>query len=310
MGIEATRNSFRAAVLSGAKPALVITEKNPLHEGEGDALDGVKVPRSETRRGDHRGGDRHRLDDETATAIYAGQPHAVQVINLSRGGAKIRCDFSPRLWDIVELRLGEGPGVEGAVRWIKDDSIGLEFAHETRIDCDREQRAELLLAVIQRSFPDEVRLETPDHLDDAPEAVEEDLGNRDEKRHPLIWKGEIHYAHDSNPVRLRNVSAGGALVDVAVDYPIGAEVMLDLGNAGQFFTTVQWTCGDQAGLRFVQPFDISCLANARPDVTPHSWHVPTFLNPEEDEADSPWNTNWSRSSIAEIRDDLEGFLKR
>lgn len=309
MGVEATRNSFRAAVLSGVKPALVVTDKNPLHEGESDALDGVKVPRSETRRGDHRGGDRHRLDGETATAIYEGGSHSVEVINLSRGGAKIRCNFSPRLWDIVELRLGEDLGIEGAVRWIKGDSIGLEFAHETRIECAPEQRAKLLLAVIQRSFPDEVSLESADEVDDAPEAVEEDLGNRDEKRHPLIWKGEIHYAHDSNPVRLRNVSAGGALVDVAVDYPIGAEVMLDLGDAGQFFTTVQWACGDQAGLRFVQPFDLSCLANARPDVTPHSWQVPTFLGADEED-DSPWNTNWSRSSIAEIRDDLEGFLKR
>src|SRR6185436_14267411 len=124
--------------------------------------------------------------------------------------------------------------LHGAVRWIKGDSIGLEFAHETRIECDREQRAELLLAVIQRSFPDEVRLEEP-HPEEGREEVEEDLGNRDEKRHPLIWKGEIHYAHDSNPVRLRNISAGGALVDVAVDYPLGAEVLLDLGNAGQYF---------------------------------------------------------------------------
>ncbi|HET6943488.1 MAG TPA: hypothetical protein VFH89_15150, partial [Sphingomicrobium sp.] len=119
----------------------------------------------------------------------------------------------------------------------------------------------------------------------------------------------IHYAHDSNPVRLRNVSAGGALVDVAVDYPLGAEVMLDLGDAGQFFTTIQWVCGDQAGLRFVQPFDIACLANARPDVMPHSWTVPSFLTDESDD-DSPWHEKWSRSSIEEIRTDLEGYLKR
>ncbi len=221
----------------------------------------------------------------------------------------IRCDFAPRLWDIVELQLGEGPGLQGAVRWIKGDSVGLEFAHETRIECDREQRAELLLAVIQRSFPDEVRLEEL-HPEEGREEVEEDLGKRDEKRHPLIWKGEIHYAHDSNPVRLRNISSGGALVDVAVDYPPGAQVMLDLGDAGQHFTTVQWVCGDQAGLRFVSPFDIACLANARPDVMPHSWNVPAFLNPDDEELDSPWSSHWSRSSIEEVRSDLEGYLKR
>ena len=308
MGVEATRNSFRAAVLSGVKPVLVVTDKTPQREGDGDALDGVRVPRSESRRGNHRGGDRHRLNGETANAVYGGESYPVEVVNLSSGGAMIRCGFSPRLWDIVELRLGDGPGLEGAVRWIKKDSIGLEFAHETRIECGREQRAELLLAVIQRSFPDvSVRLDQPD-IEEAPQA-EEDLGNRDEKRHPLIWKGEIHYAHDSNPVRLRNVSAGGALVDVAVDYPVGAEVMLDLGNAGQFFTTVQWACGDQVGLRFVQPFDLDCLAKARPDVMPHSWTVPGFLTDESDD-DSPWHENWSRSSIDEIRSDLEGYLKR
>ncbi|HET6941620.1 MAG TPA: PilZ domain-containing protein [Sphingomicrobium sp.] len=309
MGVEATRNSFRAAILNGEKPVLVVSDKNPQRDGAGDALDGVHVPRSETRRGNHRGGDRHRLNGETATAVHHGENFEVEIVNLSSGGAMIRCGFAPRLWDIVELRLGDGPGLEGAVRWIKGGSIGLEFAHETKIECDPKQRAELLLAVIQRSFPDdEVRLDVP-VVEEALEVEDEDLGNRDEKRHPLIWKGEIHYAHDSNPVRLRNVSAGGALVDVAVDYPPGAEVMLDLGDAGQFFTTVQWVCGDQAGLRFVQPFDIACLANARPDVMPHSWTVPSFLTDDADD-DSPWHEKWGRSSIEEIRTDLEGYLKR
>jgi hypothetical protein len=104
------------------------------------------------------------------------------------------------------------------------------------------------------------------------------------------------------------VSAGGALVDIAVDYPTGAEVLLDLGDAGQFFVTVQWVFGDQAGLRFVQPFDMACLANARPDVTPHSWNVPTFLDRDNGD-DSAWDERWGRSSIAEIRNELEGYLR-
>jgi hypothetical protein len=183
----------------------------------------------------------------------------------------------------------------------------MEFAHETKLDCSPEQRDALLLDVIQRNFPDEIRLEQPELLLGEDEAQEE-MGARDEKRHPLIWKGEIHYAHDTNPVRIRNVSAGGALVDVAVDYPLGAEALLDLGDAGQHFVTIQWVCGDQAGLRFTQPFDLACLANARPDVTPHSWNVPSFLD-RDDSEDSAWDERWGRSSIAEIRDDLEGFLK-
>jgi hypothetical protein len=59
----------------------------------------------------------------------------------------------------------------------------------------------------------------------------------------------------------------------------------------------------------VQPFDIACLANARPDVMPHRWTVPSFLTNDSDD-DSPWHEKWGRSSIEEIRTDLEGYLKR
>lgn len=309
MTAEPSRNSFRAMVLQGVKPVLVVEDKVRRHASEGDTLDRVLVSRFEARRGNHRQKDRHRLRGETATLRYEGAEHLVEVVNLSAGGAKIRTGCTPKLWDIVELQLGEDFRLEGAVRWIKGDSIGLEFAHETRIECDPKERAGLLLEVIRRSFGDQyVHLE-PVEVEQA-EVVIEELGKRDQKRHPLIWLGEIHFAHDSNPIRLRNVSAGGALLEVAVDYPVGAEVLIDLRGAGQFFAIVQWTCGDQAGVRFVRPFDMACLANARPEVTPHSWTAPSFLNRSSDEDDSPWHENWSRSSVAEIRNELEGFLKR
>ncbi|MCH8615618.1 PilZ domain-containing protein [Sphingomonas sp. SM33] len=307
MSVEIPRNSFRASILRGEKPPLVIEDKNRRLQGDGDALESVLVSRSETRRGNHREKDRHRLTGETATVRYDGQQHDVELVNLSSGGAMIRADFGPKLWDIIQLQLGDTFSLDAAVRWLKGDLIGLEFAHETQIEADPRERAEILLSVIKRSFDDqEIYLEA---LEDAAEAEpEEDLGSRDEKRHPLIWMGEVHYAHDSNPVRLRNVSEGGALVEVAVDYPVGAEVLLDLHAAGQFFASVMWSCGDQVGLRFTKLFDIKCLANARPEITPHSWTVPGFLDVAED--DSPWHTQWSRSSIAELHSELEGFLKR
>jgi hypothetical protein len=209
------------------------------------------------------------------------------------------------------LQIGEGFGIEAAVRWLKDDRVGLEFAHETRIECDPEERAELLLEVIRRSF-DEQDIQFAPEEDYGPGFAAEsgqDLGKRDERRHPLIWVGEIHYAHDTNPTRLRNVSEGGALIDVAADYPPGAEVLLDLAEGGQVFGTIVWTCGDQAGLRFKEPFDIGCLAKVRPQLMPTNWRAPTFLEDGAD-GDSPWNENWSRSSLAEMRSELEGYLKR
>lgn len=309
-------NSFRRSVLGGEKRKLVVTDKRPKlarTDPESDALDDVVVPRSESRRGDHRDLSRHRLTDETAVARFEGKAHEVELVNLSAGGAMIRCQFTPKLWDMVELELGEGHRVQAAVRWLRGDLAGLEFAHETRIECDPETRAALLLEVIQRSFPDtRVELETFEREEEeeaeAAEPADEDLGNRGEMRHPLVWKGQIHFAFDSNPVRLRNISSGGALLDVSIDYPVGSEVMFDLGEAGMIDAVVSWSHGDQVGLRFNKPFDLESLAKLRPDLTPYRWERPGFLDRTADEP-SPWDENWSRSSLSQLRTDLEGFLK-
>ena len=307
MSAEPLRNSFRASVLRGEKPPIVVADKNRRHEGE-DSLDADLVFRSETRSANHRAKDRHRLSDETAKVFHQGRCDTVELINLSSGGAMVRGDLEATLWDIVELELGEGFGIEAAVRWIKEDLFGLEFAHETRVEGDPVERAAMLLDVIRRSFDDQQISFVPDEAFDAVAVPTHGVNDRVERRHPLIWVGQVHYAHDSHAVRLRNVSEGGALIDATADYPAGAEVMLDLGEAGQFFANIAWTCGDQAGLRFKEPFDIGCLAMARPQLMPTNWRAPTFLDNDGDE--SPWNENWSRSSLAEIATDLEGYLKR
>lgn len=105
------------------------------------------VPRSESRSSDQRGGDRHRLSDEQAVVRRKGKSHVVELLNLSHGGAMIAGDLKCRLWDTVELVLGdEGAAseIECAVRWKRGGRLGLEFAHETRVDCDPETLDELL----------------------------------------------------------------------------------------------------------------------------------------------------------------------
>lgn len=303
-------NSFRAAILSGNG----LHAEDPVVRDKGtqgaasDDLASVLIPRSEERGANHRDEDRHRLTGEQATAVHDGTAHEVEVINLSGGGAMIRCDFRPNLWDAVELKLGSDNSIEAAVRWLRDDRVGLEFAHETRIDCSPEVRDELLLAVIRRSFPTVEALPGRPETGALPQApAGDDSGNRAATRHPLIWNGIIHYAHDSNRARLRNVSSGGALVEVVMTYPQGAEILLDLGDAGQFFATVNWTHGDQAGLSFKEPFDVMCLAKSRPDLTPHRWTAPGYLAASE--GPSPWDEQWSRRSIDELRSDLEGYMK-
>lgn len=313
MSYEYRPNSFRAEIIGGEKRQLIVTEKNP-RQGGRDDLSGSVVPRSEVRLTDHRDADRHRLVNQGATVTFEGRRHTVELVNLSAGGAMIRCGIVPNLWDIMELELGEGYALECAVRWLRDGCIGLEFAHETQIECTPDERAAVLLEVIQQTFRDqEVQLLRPEPT--APESDEgneefEDSGDRGTRRHPLIWTGEIHSANGTHATRLRNVSTGGALVDVETYYPVGAEVMLDLGGAGKFMANVQWNCAGKAGLRFRDAFNLGCLANSKPEVASNQWLKPSFLDLPLEEENTPWHTKWSRGSIAEIRDELEGFLKR
>ena len=213
-------------------------------------------------------------------------------MNLSGGGAMVESGFSPMLWDRVDLHLGEDGTIECAVRWLRGDRIGLEFAHETRLDCSADQRAAVLREVIARSFP-EIEFEPVSEVaaERKPEGAEQRAG----RRHPLIWSGTIHHDFQSIPVRLRNISETGAMIECSVPPPVGTEPLLELGEGVQLFTSVTWVVGE--------------LANSRPDGAPARWHRPEYLQPGA-AADSPWDEQWGRMSLSELRQELEGFLKR
>ena len=301
-------NKFRSSILGGKDngPANPLVSAKRARGAKGDELGSIAVAREEGRHADHRDGDRHRLSRETVSVCHDGVNHEAQLINLSGGGAMISSDFMPRLWDRVDLMLGEGLPLECAVRWIRGDRLGLEFAHETAIEADRDTRDALLLDTIRRTFPSVSAV--PAAPEPAAPPPEPENSRRVTKRHPLIWSGSVIYNHDSNAVRLRNISTSGALVESHDGLPVGVEVLLDLGNKVQQFATVSWTCGEQSGLAFATPFDLARLAEARPEVAPQRWDRPGFLDlaPAKD---SPWAAEWGRASLEELREDLEGFLK-
>jgi hypothetical protein len=310
-------NSFRSAVLSGKGLKGNPVAHSKLRKGaEADDLSSVDVTRSEPRSHNQRDDDRHRLDQETAIVRFGGEEHQVDLINLSGGGAMIRADFAPRLWERIDLIFGEGAEIECAVRWLRGDRVGLEFAHETRIDCDPEVRDALLLDVVRRSFPDATIAPStqsrPAVANDPVPDEDDAIANtrRTERRHPLIWSGEIFYNHHSERVRLRNISEHGALIESPISYPLGAEVLLDMGDAGQHFASVGWTCSDKAGLKFAQPFDLKLLGSAKPEVAPALMTRPGPAGRLSGDRDNPWAEGWGRLSLYELRDDLECYLKR
>lgn len=295
-------NEFRSRVL-GDEPftGSLLRKKAPRNHASGDRLANVAVPRSEGRRGNHRTRDRHRLKAERATVRHKRGSWEVELINLSGGGAMVEGPVEAKLWDLVELILGEHGTIECAVRWNRGNRFGLEFAHETTVDCDDDTLDEMLRQVIRRSFPEISGSLVARPIEEPPE--EEMVQKRNATRHPLIWTGTLYHDYDWCSARIRNISAGGALVQCDMDLPEGSTVYLDLGEAGKLAATVCWAAGDQVGLSFEQPFDVRLLARRVPELAPQQWTKPEYLRDESIET-SPWASRWGRLSIPELRNTL------
>jgi hypothetical protein len=303
--LEERELNIRAKIFGGdnAPEDPVLRAKRP-KGAQSDDLHSVPVPREEGRRSNNRGSDRHRLNDERLQITHGGAIHEAQLINLSGGGAMIEAAVAMKLWDRVDLHLGDHGTIECAVRWLRDDRIGLEFAHETRLDCSADEQAALLREAISRSFPDINRFDGPKSESEA--SSNEDL--RGARRHPLIWSGVLHHDYQSTAVRVRNISATGAMVESRASVRVGAEPLLELGESISMSASVEWAVGDQIGLRFHLPFDMSRLGHARPHVAPTQWVRPAYL--DKIEAESAWDPRWRRLSVGELKHELEGFLKR
>jgi hypothetical protein len=311
--------NIRAKIYGGGSAAgePLIPAKKP-KGAKADSLDSIAVQRESRQRRDSRGEDRHRLVGERAKATYEGSIHDVEVINLSGGGAMIQGALRPMLWDRLVLHLGEHGDVECAVRWIRDGRTGLEFAHETRLDCDADEIASVLREVITRSFQD---YEFAEPVRPAAYAADEEPQSaapvaalepedRTGPRHPLIWTGTLYHDFQTTPVRLRNISQTGAMIECDKPVRVGSEPLLELSEAVSVSATVQWTVGDQVGLRFHQPFDMNLLAESRPQVVETNWTPPAYLGkPADDVAEDAGGEHWDRLTLYQLREELEGFLK-
>lgn len=303
--------NIRAEIFGGRSERKLLQEKRPKRSDTKGLVD-VAIARTESRRSNNRDQDRFRLNEALFTVSYEGADYEARVVNLSGGGAMISSELHPKIGERLQLRLGgsvEG-SIECAVRWIKGDRLGLEFAHETQLHCAEDEKAALLRDVINRDFPDQKfagKAQVPEVP--APAVSAGGPEQRSAIRHPLIWSGELHYGTHSWRVRLRNISATGALVECPGSLRIDSEVLLDLAKAGAVTATVSWIVGDHVGLTFDHPFDLHQLSEAKPRLTPHNWKRPDYLKGDL-EAGSAWDHDWERLSIDDLRNHLEGFLKR
>lgn len=275
-------NDFRRKVLGGGQP---------------------DEPRPRGLRPSKRQNGREPLHEDYALLTHGSVMRPVRIVNLSGGGAMIEGAPPLAMWDHVELQLGDCDALEAIVRWVRGKRVGLEFAHETRIGGDPGEIDALLRAVIARSFPDVAMAAELDEHGAAMKGAPPKAPDEREVRHPLIWSGAILHEEQRTLVRLLNISAGGAMVKAPTIYPVGAEVVLDLREAGMVPSIIHWARGEKIGLRFHEPFDVSALIRAKPELAGPRWTVPSFLRRDLEGA-SPWAAEGERSDLAELRRSL------
>jgi diguanylate cyclase (GGDEF)-like protein len=82
-------------------------------------------------------------------------------------------------------------------------------------------------------------------------------------RHRLIRNGTLKWEGRALAVRLRNISAGGAMIECDRRFVPGTPVELDLDEAGTLDAEVRWCQQGQIGLHFAEQFALGKLARTR-----------------------------------------------
>lgn len=117
-------------------------------------------------------------------------------------------------------------------------------------------------------------LPEPQHIDDAdPDAPEVP---RENSRDSLFLSADVVF--DDSPhqytVRIRNISAGGMMIDVTAPRKKGLGVTATLKNIGVVRGAVVWSTAQRIGITFNQEID-PALARHKPEAAP----VPGYNRP-------------------------------
>ena len=276
-------HDLRSSILSGAeRPATPVAPKKAKSGAGLGGLTAIAVKRQETRITNQRCEDRLRDIVEETTMVFRRKKMPVRVVNVSSRGAMIRTDAEARIGEKIDLLFTEKNKTKCVVRWMREGRIGVEFLNET-----------IFWDSAQTNGP-VFRYEGDGKA--GPRAVTDR-----EPRQTLLRSGTLYWSGISIPVRLRNISAGGAQLEAPREFKPGVEVELDLGEAGFQYAEVRWAKDGQIGLRFAAEFDLDSLAPApaqHPDAPPPVLK-PAYLETET-QPDSPWAARFERLSLSDL----------
>ena len=98
-----------------------------------------------------------------------------------------------------------------------------------------------------------------------------------EPRHRLMRRAIAAVDGVPTEIRLRNLSAMGALVECARSVSPGTSVVIDIIGVGPVTGTVRWAQAGKFGVLFDEQFDLARLAPKQekrsPEAIPSPWHA-------------------------------------
>jgi hypothetical protein len=99
-----------------------------------------------------------------------------------------------------------------------------------------------------------------------------------EPRVRIIRAALLHYNGEVRGARLRNISAGGALIECREEMPTGAVIQLDFAAGGLIEAEIRWSKGTQFGVQFKEKFNLKLLQPTKPIAKPASVLTPNYLS--------------------------------
>jgi len=270
-------HELRSMVAAGPRSTL-LAKRAPRRKpaDEGASLAALAIPRAETRTCNQRREDRHLNLADRAELRFRNRKYEVAVVNVSRHGAMIEAAVEPRIGERMQISFDGCNRTDCTVRWIRGRRIGLEFARETEVIASAAVKE---LVVSGRRAGEEP---TPEPRPQRP------------PRQSLLWKAVLHWDHGTLQVRVRNISAEGAMLEGTGELPADTGVVLDLADGGAVPGIVRWARGGQIGVRFDRRFDVRRLVRHEAPAR----ECPTLVKPQylesELDPDSPWAGAWDK----------------
>lgn len=279
-------HELRSAILSGDQRG-VVARKAKKEAAQLGGLTKIAIKRQETRITNQRLEDRHRNVVEQAEIVFRRKRMRAGVVNVSSRGAMLASDVEPRIGEKIDILFTPANKTKCLVRWVREGRVGVEFLEET-----------IFWETTGATFRYEPATPAEQAQDEAEQAQAYHLR---EPRQRLMRSGTLNWGAVSIPVRLRNISGGGAQLESDRMLQPGCEVELDLGEAGCKAAEIRWSKEGQVGLRFFEDFDFESLAvqnhpaEKSPEVLKPAW-LETELDP-----DSPWAARFERLTLTELR---------